>query len=160
MSRCLLTVGDKDLFDAVLYLYKHDRAYEIRTSIDDQGGKTVTTVCRAGEKAPLGRIDWAEKAFMVHGIEVPWRCLKRKESTLASARTWRWGTKEYSATGDGKRTVDIISVQEESVAATYTAAQSHLFRKDEPARIQTAYNAFDEQTVFLILVILHNMYKR
>ena len=126
MSRCLLTVGDDDIFNTVLYVFKHDRAYDIRTTMDEQGIRDVSTGCRAGEKGPLGRINWREKAFMVHGIEVPWRCLKRKESTLGSSRyvqrasidslslmprrNWRWGTKEYSVTGDGKKTVDVSTI--------------------------------------------------
>ncbi|KAI5833497.1 hypothetical protein K523DRAFT_295951 [Schizophyllum commune Tattone D] len=160
MSRCLLTVGEDDIFNTVLYVFKHDRAYDIRTTMDEQGTRDVSTVCRAGEKEPLGKINWREKAFMVHGIEVPWRCLKRKESTLGSSRNWRWGTKEYSVTGDGKKTVDAIDVKDESVAGTYTPPQRHLFRKNEPARIETAYAAHDEQTIFLILVILHNLSKQ
>ena len=126
MSRCLLTVGEDDLFNTVLYVFKHDRAYDIRTILDQQGAREISTVCRAGEKEPLGRINWREKAFMVHGIEVSWRCLKRKESTLGSSRyvqpasidrlslttgrNWRWGTKEYSVTGDGKKTVDVSTI--------------------------------------------------
>ena len=126
MSRCLLTVGEDDLFNTVLYVFKHDRTYDIRTTMDEQGTRDMSTVCMAGEKEPLGRINWREKAFMVHGIEVPWRCLKRKESTLGSSRyvqrasidslslmprrNWRWGTKEYSVTGDGKKTVDVSTI--------------------------------------------------
>ncbi|KAI5894120.1 uncharacterized protein SCHCODRAFT_02501241 [Schizophyllum commune H4-8] len=160
MSTCLLKVSEDDIFNTVLFVFKHDRAYDIRTTVDEQGARTVSIVCRAGEKESLGRIDWREKAFMVYGIEVPWRCSKRKESTLGSSRNWRWGKKEYLVTGDGKRTVNAIDVKDDSVAGTYAPPQRHLFRQNESARIETAYTAYDEQTVFLLLVILHNLSKR
>ncbi|TRM68341.1 hypothetical protein BD626DRAFT_481432 [Schizophyllum amplum] len=83
---CTLTVEERDTFNTILYRFKHDRAYEISTTNDDKGARQATTVCVAGNVDPIARVLWIEKSFMINGIEVPWRCLKRKTSTFGSTR--------------------------------------------------------------------------
>lgn len=159
------TFSKQDILNTDLH---HDPAgrstsYRIDTTTGFRGRKTTTLVPtgRSSSHRIPAAIHWRERTFEMGGVKHDWSTLKHNTGGIfSSSREWRWSRKSYTVKFHHAIWTASLTSSPHTTRATFSPYKSHWFSPNESGQISIPVDVSDEDTAFLILVMIYSETKR